>query len=60
MCAGATLRLLLPPGHYSDLPRSWQDEELPKSVLAYYRLMTAWMLRMASRVAATCLGPVHS
>ena len=32
--------------------RCWQDEELLKSVLAYYRLMAAWLLRMASPAAA--------
>jgi len=30
----------------------WQDEDLLKSVLSYYRLMAAWMLRMASPAAA--------
>jgi len=29
-----------------------QDEDLLKSVLSYYRLMAAWMLRMASPAAA--------
>ena len=34
------------------LSTSAQDEELLKSVLAFYRLMAAWMLRMASPAAA--------
>ena len=34
-----------------------QDEELLKSVLAYYRLMAAWMLRMASPAAAAGAQP---
>ena len=46
-------------GALSEMGSLWQDAELLKSALGYYRLMAAWMLRMASLVAAMCLGPAE-
>ena len=34
-----------------------QDDELLKGVVSYYRLMAAWMLRLASPAAAASGGP---
>ncbi len=34
-----------------------QDDEALKSAIAFYRLMAAWMLRLASPVAAATGGP---
>lgn len=34
-----------------------QDDELLKGVVSYYRLMAAWMLRLASPSAAASGGP---